>query len=307
MSKITHTAAAFARRVQMGNAKLWILVEGKSNDAAFYDRLAETLLPASDYSVRAVEEITLDEKQAGGKKQSLKLLDYWDKNNELKQVAKSGQKAIILAVDRDFDDFERSRLPHAHLLYTRAADVEGEVLMNSDLRDVAAASYSIPRTELPPEVHHNGFNTFEALGTLWFDWIALRVCACRSNSLPGVRHGGKSEVNTDTFGPVDKTKLSSFHSALIASSDISEEQRLAIVDEVAVIRERGKLPLLVKGKWIETYVWKIVQSVTFPHPASIKADVLTRTAIAKLNYQGSWAAYYRNAFNTVLATEAVAA
>jgi hypothetical protein len=56
VTKLPRDARAFARRVQMGTARLWLIVEGRVNDRPFYERVlaghAETA--ADEFSIRAL-------------------------------------------------------------------------------------------------------------------------------------------------------------------------------------------------------------------------------------------------------------
>jgi len=297
MTKLPRDARAFARGVQMGTDRLWLIVEGRVHDRPFYDRLLSSHLhtATNGYSIRLAEQLEVVGTSAGGKAHLLSLYAELGKHGLLKTVNSRGANHILFAMDRDFDEFADTVIDSPHVMYTIGMDVEADILLHGDLVRATSSAYSVARSEASMVVS-DGLSLARSLCVLWKDWIIAGACSAVCGIETGVRYSRVSRINANGFGALDEKA----RDALFAAFDdehLPQEARFASV----VARSKAETALsadrewtFVKGKWLASYVAHLIRDVLgdTPKQANVSSDVLSKTCLETVDFEGVWKSAY---------------
>lgn len=285
----------------MSGSRVWAVVEGKSVDSPFYEGLLHTVADPESVEIIEAEDIEIDGVSSGGKTSSLKAFHYFEAENTLRQRNSSTTVDWLFFVDRDDDDFTGTMVDSPHVIYTEHSDVEAEVMANVDVVKVVSAAYSLPSstvaTAVPPD-------PLAELASIWVAWIHLRLTACACGT-GGARFAAESQVHTPLYGAFDPDKVADVVSKASASVSAERWSDLALAAERHVESRRlsGDLARCVKGKWVPNYLaFTLKQRLAATHRLpSVSTQHLLSVGVAKLNFESSWADYYRAPLEQLLA------
>lgn len=284
----------------MGDADLWLIVEGRDHDRTYYDRLVRELpeTHALQVSLRLAEQITLDGSSAGGKSHAIKLHDRFAELGLLVQKSSQGPRTIAFMLDRDRDDFAGTSSDSRHVLYTISADVEGDILLHADIWRAIESAYGLASASSRHLADLIG-DPSDALLQLWADWIKLGLLALACGSAECPKYSRCSLVNDQVWGAVDAEKVASLR-ASIASAGTDETLDLAHAKAEAYFAREGKR--LLKGRWIAQYVHEVIRVHLADETvrANVAASVVIATALETLNHRDAWARHYGNQFSALL-------
>ncbi|GLB67887.1 hypothetical protein [Arthrobacter mangrovi] len=305
MTKIPQDIQAFRRRMQMGRTRLWVMVEGRDYDRAFYERLLETVpeLEHASVSIRLAEQLSVDGISAGGKKHLLKIFHYLKSEDALTHRNRKGAVAAAFFLDRDIDDFLGTCENDVHVVYTKNMDVESEILANGDLMRALGSSHGLGREHLRPLFRALG-DPLSSLAMLWREWILLRLVAARTGLPSSPRFASVSQINEDTYGALDESSLQELKEAVIShvgADNWASEWSLA-EQYIGHRLENGEAASLLHGKWIAGYLKHLVRV----HLAEeiIKSGTSDREIIAScletLSYSGAWTDHYVRAVQSII-------
>jgi hypothetical protein len=306
VTKLKRDADAFAQRVRMSrHTSLFVLVEGRVNDRPFYERLLQKHQRSSTvgFSVRLVEDLSLNGRSSGGKSFALSLFSHLETRGLLAQANSEGGRFIAFALDKDFDDFDESVRRHHHIVSTKSADVESEIFRVGRLRRSVASTYGLTKVQATRVVRSKNY-VISGLADLWLPWIVLRAMSVASKSRDAARYGGMSAIHEGHFGSIDVDKETSLRAAIAAqAASIGHEAKIvAAENKVRELVASGGAYEVLKGKWITKYVRHLVEaqlgneviSVDFP------PDVLTRVCLETVDFSSNWTNHYRAQFDRVL-------
>jgi len=99
--KLQWSTAGFSKRVMMsGSVRLFVVVEGKVLDPAFYDQVlaCDPVTAANGYEIRLVQQITRGNVGSGGKQAALALFDEYRASNCLRQSNNLGDRLIVFLI-----------------------------------------------------------------------------------------------------------------------------------------------------------------------------------------------------------------
>jgi len=305
VTKLRRDARAFAQRVQMGSRRLWVLVEGRAHDRPFYDRLLQSHTPSvsQGFTVRLAEQIELRGKSAGGKDFLLSLFDFFREESLLVQENKEGKRYIALALDRDFDNLAGLVIESPHLMYTRTADVEAEILVHGDVRRAISSAYSLTGDAVA-RVLPEEFAFASELARRWRDWITYGVVAVCCGVQHEVRYAHHSNINTSGFGALDESAAEALRSKIEGALFTNEarERLSAARAEVDDYYEQDREWLLVKGKWIASFIWFLVSQALDEIPREkVQAETVVKTCLETIDFRAAWADPYRAHLDRLLA------
>ncbi|MGK9221020.1 MULTISPECIES: hypothetical protein [unclassified Microbacterium] len=299
MSKPKWSANAFARRVQMGEHDIWVIVEGRDHDRPHYDKLLKKLPTTRrlKVQVRLAEQIDLRGTSAGGKQHALAIHDHLEARDDLVQVNRDRTARIVFMLDRDRDDFSGSMSSSPHVMYTVGTDVEADILLNSEVWSAVRAAYGID-TRLAKRVKRRVPDPAQSLLSLWADWLRLGLTALDCGS-PGCAPWSQlSRVNSPDFGPVDTASVHGVEKAIQAASPSD----YAAANERAARHVASRAELLLKGRWIARYIKFLVGAhLAGEFVRSVHSDVVIDTALARLKYSGALVSEYDSRFAALIA------
>lgn len=300
MSKLKWSANAFARRVQMGEHDIWVIVEGRDHDRPHYDKLLKKLPTTRGLKaqVRLAEQIDLRGTRAGGKQHAMAIHNHLESQSDLVQVNRDRTSRIVFMLDRDRDDFSGSMSSSPHVMYTVGTDVEADILLNSEIWSAVRAAYGID-TGLAKRIKRRVSDPAQGLLSLWADWLRLGLTALDCGA-PGCAPWSQlSRVNSAHFGSVDKAGVHSVEAAILAASPSD----YATANRRATRHVASRAELLLKGRWIARYIQFLVGThLSGEFVRSVHADVVIDTALARLKYSGAWVSDYDSRFASLIAT-----
>ena len=300
MTKLKRDIDAWSQRIKMSKSRFWVVVEGKSVDAPFYEGVLSQMVPLDDIEIIKIEDIEMEGMAAGGKGSALKAFRYFEANGTLRQVNRSTTVDWLFFVDRDDDDFLESIVESNHLIYTHHADVEAEVMANADLTTAVATSYSIP-TAVARTVGLS--DPGAVLAKIWKDWISLRLASCAC-AYGGARFAQESKVNLEGYGEHDPNLSAAIVVAAqgVVGEAVWDKHHSAAESFIAERLRVGALGRSVKGKWVPLYVSFLVQQKLkdrYSLPMVSRAHLLS-VSVGKLDFSEEWAKYYRDKIGALL-------
>lgn len=308
MTKIPRDAKAFARRVKMSSQRLWLLVEGRSHDRPFYDRVlgAHDLTAEQGYAVRLAEQIELNGLSAGGKDFVKSLHAFFESEGVLSQSNSRGPRLIAFALDSDFERISGQQINSPHVLYTQGMDVEAEIILNADVQKAASSAYSLTRDSVAAVIP-DGRDLAVDLANRWRRWIEHGAIASCYGLETGVRFSQTSKMNAGGFGECIESvagKLESDLKARLAQQgvvDLGGEQAKLQID--ALFASDGQW-LLVKGRWLARFVAHLLKQGLddAPREASIPVDTLSKTCLETIDFSGPWVSWYHRRLDALSIT-----
>ena len=261
MTKIVQDVRAFRRRMLIGAADLWVIDEGKNHDRAFYDKILRAAPSSKDLKVRIrlSEQLSIKGVTAGGKLHSQKLHQFLKGRGELVQHNGVSAKVAVFMIDRDNDDFAVSPAADPHLIRTRRADVEAEILMHCKLMRAVATSHGLAERDIK-RLKRAAADPPLSLASLWEDWIRLRLIAIECGLEGMFSIGAPSLVNVSRYGPPDTALISSFENKMKSrvSAAVFDAADRKARQWIADAFSRGEAEALLKGKWLSNFLAHLV-------------------------------------------------
>lgn len=283
-----------------GSVRLFVVVEGKVLDPAFYDQVlaCDPVTAANGYEIRLVQQITRGNVGSGGKQAALALFDEYRASNCLRQSNNLGDRLIVFLIDRDYDDLVGSRRRSPHVIYTEHTDVEAEVFAHGDFQEGLRGALSLTRRESEDLAKHIG-DPLSHIAACWHDWIVLCCLATAMRSACAVHPSKLSYVNPGLLGPSDVQKVGR-NLTLIRNTARTPNPRgreIQISRRVQAMTRRGDDKLLVKGKWVAPYLGVIVHRY-FAGSLTVDSasfhNSITRVMVSHLDSSSGWARHWHD-------------
>jgi hypothetical protein len=312
MTKLKWSTTGFARRVMMGGpSQIFVLVEGRANDRVFYDRVVRSIehMKNWEHYVNLVEQIEFEEEAtpAGGKNAAYRLFEYYQQKNLLVQSNNNSSGGIVFALDRDYDSLVGTGLESPHIIYTRLADVEAEILINGDIKRALESAFSLDSKAIEIIVK-DLVNPADHLALLWREWLTLLVAVLRHKLEVGFNYAKGPAVNASgkRFCKVEEVVLKDLKDAIIRElsekySEDAEDIMSNVEADVDTMFALGEQSSLIKGKWLAAFIHDWVRdrahslTVIVPHQ-----DTIARCGVETLDYDGSWMDYYNRKFLSLI-------
>lgn len=298
MTKLKRDARAWAARIRMSSARIWAVVEGTHHDVPFYEGVLTDGAGISDVEFVQASDIEVDGTSAGGKIHALKLHDLLENVGGLEQENKSTKIDVLFFLDRDDDEYLGKLNPSAHISYTYFADVEAEIVIQSDLAAASSRAFSISRAEanglVPPE-------PAVLLADLWTQWIALRLAAgeCEWSD---TRFAQPSSINVPLYGSVDASRLTPICARVRLAHPDWDEAVGRAETFVSTLRSTGDHQRLVKGKWLPSFIISKINKSVDPDrklPSVSSAQLITICLLC-IDFTLLWKERYADRFDALL-------
>jgi len=306
VSKIKRDVNAFAQRVKMSrHTNLFLLVEGRVNDRPFYERLLKPYARERgiSFSVRIVEDLSLDGASSGGKPFALVLFKHLLKQNLLTQANSEGKRFIGFAVDKDYDEYAINGTTHDHIILTESPDVESEIIRHSSLIRSVGSTYGLTRNQTQRAIKSKE-QMFLDIAEAWLPWFSLRATALAAGARDAARYGGLSVIHEKDFGPHLPATEASLRQSILdwaERNDRLAEVRLA-EESVRSRIETGRGFELVKGRWLTKYVRHLVEKRLAAETVSLDfpPDMLVNVCLETIKFNRGWTMHYRRQFDLLM-------
>ena len=286
-------------------AALFVVVEGRTFDTPFYERIVRSsdILCSSGYQFWLVEQITRStpaggNRVAGGKEAMLALYDLYRKSKQLQITNSAGKRSIVFCVDRDVDDISGSLRRSPHIIYTPLADAEACAYIYGDMTKAVSLAVSVDEktAEQFVNAHRDWANR---LANAWRDWIELCCLAAAHCAYCHVGTTKQSTVNKDVYGETLRREVVKAKRVILAKSQLAETRRAQVEEKIRTRLRRvysaGKQHRLVGKHWIADYLQHLLTEYFGGSPVALKR-FKANAPIAFLTFldlNGRWAAAYR--------------
>lgn len=305
MSRLQHSFSGYRRLMQMSQKALFIFIEGYK-DSYVYSAIAdrECRLRGTDYHVVTPDEIS---KAGGGKPILLSFFNYLKRKSSLIDAFKGKTTVSIFFLDKDVDDFLRTKRRSEHVVYTETYAVENYLFMHGDLSKAAAASASLPIRPIRTALGDYGLWRLSAVAN-WKQWVKLCLFS-QTHRLGSVRNYGRptSPINRGVYDPVDKNEYARLRSTLMRESGLASDQFTRSFTKLSRRVDRmfsaGRYDVIFKGKWYACFlvadIRKIAKGKQF-YSRNLEERLLTNLA-QTLDFDGRWAEHFKAPIRRLLA------
>ncbi|MFJ5545633.1 hypothetical protein [Micromonospora chalcea] len=292
---------------------IFIVVEGRDFDTPFYESVAKssTYVKERGYQVWLIEQITRKigasskGRSAGGKAAALAVFDAYKKSGSLSLVNSGGRRSIVFCMDRDVDDIAKSVRRSPHVIYTPMADAESCVYVYSDFARAIALATSLDESSARDFASRNA-DWADELAKIWREWIELCCLAAAHRAFCHVGTSKRSAVNENTFGPIIKAEVVRAKRVILSKSQFVPSKHAdlerRVKDRLGRVYAAGKARRLLGKHWIPEFLLHLLTSHVGQAPVTL-ANFKQRAPLAflaALDFDGSWADYYRKKFEALI-------
>jgi hypothetical protein len=275
----------------MSRSKLHLIVEGRQTDSYLYGKICRTLSPSRfDYHLIRSDELPT---QGSGKPHLLNYFDTMRRSGNLQIDFKNHKATVAFIVDKDVDDWHRTKKRSKHLIYTRSYDIENYVFRHGDLIEAISAACSEDPARV--EVHFLDAQRWHALAAdRWRDWVKLCLVASLLKIRGVCNYKAGSQVNLGFSGQADKVKVEAKLAELQKLSGLAESEFNAAYSKISKRVDRlfslDRHDEIFKGKWYKLQLQEEVNSLVVTQgKVSALGERLLTHMMQSMRFDGSWA------------------
>ena len=297
MKKPRYSLRGYLRRMQMSRCALFIFVEGP-NDRYIYSKIVEPVCQKNGvtYEISSGNEIDV---RGGGKEVLLGFFDYLKRHGSLIDSFKGKITISIFFLDKDVDDWLRTKRHSEHIVYTETYEIENYLFIHGDLAEAAAASVSLDVRSVRTRVgDYDGWRQRSA--EKWKEWVKLCLFS-NTHRIKCVSNYGQpaSRVNDDPCGSVNRQKLESHLRILQEKSGVSPTQfersfgRLS--RKVDTIYAEMRYDSIFKGRWYMIFLVAEIESAAGARQfnrGSLSFGRLLSGLAQTLDFNSPWARHF---------------
>ncbi len=297
MSKLQYSLPGYLRRIQMSFEVLYVFVEGYT-DRYVYSRITDSECQklGIPYTIVAAEEVP---DGAGGKRALLELFDFLRLRSSLIRNFKGKTTVCIFFLDKDTDDFLKTKRKSEHLVYTRTYELENYLFIHGNLTEAAAASASLDIGSIRAGLGDYAEWRRKA-ATKWKEWVKLCLFSQIHGIQSAINYRCKSRVNKELCGPLDSNLCEQWRLTLERKSGLPSGRFKVLFARISRKIDRmyreNQHDLIFKGKWYAHFlaydIEKIANTKAFQ---SRRLEKRLLTALAQtLNLDGDWTHDFRS-------------
>jgi len=291
--RLTHTTnAAFRRYMQVSKAKVFVFVEGKT-DQFFYSKICELALGSKgiDFQICLAQELP---QTTGGKKSLLKFFSYLKRLNSLKDTFKGKTQVSIFYLDKDIDDLLRKTKSSAHIVYTQSYSVENYFFSHGELIEAVAAAASLTLASVRSGLNTANRDWQRTAAENWKDWVKLCVYAGKHRIHYDCNYSVLSRINRGPYTPVDPTLYAARLAELERRSNRTTRGfKLSfgyVSRQIDKLYAGGNFDSVFKGKWYLVFLSHDASRLAGGAPVAA-GQLLTALQIT-LDVKADWANHF---------------
>ncbi len=297
MRRLTHSFKAYLRYMQMSRHQVFAFVEGKVNDPYFYGKICDSVCHPSgvSYEICRAQELSVD---SGGKQVLISFFKYLRQKSTLFSIFKEKSTGVLFFLDKDVDDFLRTKKRSNHVVYTHYYDIENHIFYHVDLIEQIAVSASLDCQEVKsyfPDIT----NLKRNLAVKWKKWVKLCLFVTKKKINCEFNYGVPSRINNPLHGPVDQTeynrRLDSIKETLGITSTQFHNSFKRISDYVDEIYDQGEHDRIFKGKWYAQIIASMIKDrvgKSIIHSVSLETRLISNATMS-LDFEKSWADHFK--------------
>lgn len=304
MNRAQHSLSAYRRLMQISRAALFIFVEGYT-DRYVYSQIADCECQASgvDFQMVAAEELPGG---AGGKPALLNFFDYLRRKSSLIDSFKGKTTVSIFFLDKDIDDFLRTKRRSEHIVYTETYELENYLFMHGELSEAAAASTSLEARRIRAAL--DGYTSWrQTAAAKWAEWVKLCLFSHTRKIGSACNYGRpRSPINRLAYEPVEADKYECYLSALRSQCNLAAGQFercfARLCRKVDRLYSTGQHDLIFKGRWYVCFLVEDIQKIAGGRRYQSRyLDQRLLSSLAQtLNFDDAWAEYFRAPIRVLL-------
>jgi len=290
----------------MSRHQVWILVEGIL-DRSFYGQLCDNnrLLSNHTYQIALAKE--LPGSLADGKQNLLSLYRYLRGRKTLINTL-SGEKTLVcFMLDKDIDDFERTKARSPHVVYTEYYSVENYVFRYGALSSALASAACLDIGGIRKEVGIDSITWTRRAAEKWRPFVKYCLLV-RKLRIKNARNYGvrSSPMHSEAYSPCNKTKRDRLLINAMKDSGLSESIFTIALEQVErcvdKLYSQGKHDTIFNGKWYAKFLAedarKVAGSRKYSH-ANIE-ERLIACLLVTLDFSDPWTGYFHRALNELI-------
>ncbi|MFJ9784207.1 hypothetical protein ACIRSS_31840 [Amycolatopsis sp. NPDC101161] len=284
-------------------SRVFLVVEGKNHDQWYYEALCNKSPDLKQAGVTAYTASSIG-RELGENLQGKKgVLRVHDRLKELKSLSIGNgtrRKVIMCCVDADHDRTAGKMKRSKHLTYTQLPDVEAHILNDCSEKELLARTLSTTDTGASDAARDLG-NWRKAYAVECKDWFV----ACHISAHLAIQGG----PNPDTppplkQGKLDRQALSKLLQSIEKSSGAAAytAARKVIEGRIDALITSRRYTRILKGKWLASHLARKLHEYAKKHGLDSSGNATSILACAKgmLDFQSSWATYFRARVRSVL-------
>jgi hypothetical protein len=280
----------------LSRLRLFVFVEGRG-DRYFVDRLCRHVAGErrDEHEVRAAMELP---EATGGKQAVLNWFMYLRRRRLLSSDFKGKRWVALFLLDKDVDDYTRSRRRSPHVVYTEPYQIENYYFQFCDLHEVAAAASGLDRHAIAESIG-DPVAWRRDVAERWHGWIVLCLAAQLSGANVESNYGVKSRINEMTYGAESEELRLAYEERLARATGWPSGEFREFLERVGrrVARAfaRGRHDAVFKGKWYAGFLLDPIDRAARGRAYATDGleNRLVQTAMYGTEVAGEWAAHLR--------------
>jgi hypothetical protein len=258
MSRLKHSAAGFARGLQISRNQIWIVVEGLI-DRAFYSGICE-----QNNGLRAyTHDIALSQELPGaitsGKRQAMIFYRYLRRRKLLSSDLGGKKSCVLFFLDKDLDDVLRTAARTSHVVYTEFYTVENYLFRFGNLRKAVVAAASLDNASVSAVVPEDQLTWARRVAASWKEWIVFSYFVMK-HKLNAPSYGSNSSpIHLGAYGLLDGPRYAVQIARLETLLGVSHAEFIRLYESVTrkveELLAQDSFDSVFNGKW---YKWFLV-------------------------------------------------
>jgi len=299
-----YSFAEFLRQMQMSQKILYIFVES-FRDRYVYSRIAD---PESQRWGITYQVVASDELQGGGegKDKLVRFFDYLKSQSSLIDRFKGKTTISVFFLDKDVDDFKRTKRRSEHIVYTETYELENYLFMQGDLSEAAAASASLDIQMIRAKLGDYALWRRNA-ASRWKDWVTICLFS-ETRKIGSMSTYGRhtSPINRGVYGPLNMNEYRSHLQTLRKRAGLSSSQFKHLFERlcrrVDKIYSGAQHDIVFKGKWYIQFLTEDIRNVARPRrfDCTYLEKRLLSTLALTLDFDEGWTDHFKAPIHGIL-------
>ena len=284
--------------MQMSQRTLFVFVESPNIDRYFYSIIVDSVCQREGitYEVVAAKELSGGD---GGKQILLSFFDYPKSRSSLIDRFRDKTTLSAFFLDKDVDDYQRTKRRSAHIMYTETYEVENYLFMYGDLCQAVGASASLDIASV--HTHIGDYTEWRRqAASNWKDWVKLCLFSTARKVASSCNYGQyMSPINQGCYGALLTNecdhKLATIQSQSGMPPDRFKRSFKRLSCQVDRLYETDRYDIVFKGRWYIPFLLEDMSRIAGSkryNRTGIKERLLSCLA-SSLNFSDAWAEVFR--------------
>ena len=237
-----------------------------------------------------------------GKTALLAFHDFLRKKKSLINSFKNKTTVSIFFLDKDVDDFLRTKRRSIHIVYTEYYEQENYLFIHGNLCDAAACSASLAIASVKQRISNYDKWRMSAADN-WREWVKLCFFSI-VHKLHSEQYYSRqiSQINNGTTNQIENTKHQLYLKSLQSKSGLSKTNFEMRFNQISVkidkLYDQRKYDLVFKGKWYVHFLTDEIKKLTNT-PNYVEQSIIHNLATS-LDYNDTWTDHFKNPMRNLI-------